>query len=155
VLILQAQPSVLRTERVGDFSYDVVSVPVRLDAAEPGILSIPLALGQREVEAALDDLDRKMRLSSLVFLVLAAVVALSMARRISGPISDLTRATLRVAEGDLAARVEATSQDELRRLVEAFNKMARDLDRQRRTSGAAAAWPRGRRWPASRAVRTR
>jgi len=39
--------------------------------------------------------------------------------------------------------VETTSQDELRRLVEAFNKMARDLDRQRRDlerSNRLAAW---------------
>ena len=143
LLVLEAQPSVLRTERIGDFSYDVVSVPAHLDAAEPGILSIPLALRQREVESALEDLDRTMRLASVVFLVLAAVVARSMARRISGPISDLTAATLRVAEGDLDTRVETTSQDELRRLVEAFNKMARDLDRQRRDlekSNRLAAW---------------
>jgi signal transduction histidine kinase len=143
VLVLEGQPSVLRSERIGDFSYDVASVPAHLDATEPGILSIPLALRRREVEAALDDLDRTMRLASVVFLVLAAVVARSMARRISGPISDLTEATLRVAEGDLGARVETTSQDELRRLVEAFNKMARDLERQRRDlerSNRLAAW---------------
>ena len=142
-LVLEGQPSALRTERIGDFSYDVASVPVRLDGAEPGILSIPLALRQREVESALEDLDRTMRLASLVFLVLAAVVARSMARRISGPISDLTRATLRVAGGDLGARVETRSQDELRRLVEAFNKMAGDLERQRRDlerSNRLAAW---------------
>jgi signal transduction histidine kinase len=142
-LVLEAQPSVLRTERIGDFSYDVASVPAHLEGAEPGILSIPLALRQREVESALEDLDRTMRLASVVFLVLTAVVARSMARRISGPISDLTKATLRVAEGDLGARVETTSQDELRRLVEAFNKMARDLDRQRRDlerSNRLAAW---------------
>ena len=143
VLVLEGQPSVLRTERIGEFSYDVVSVPAQLDATEPGILSMPLALRQREVAAAVEDLDRTMRLASVVFLVLAAVVARSMARRISGPISDLTRATLRVAEGDLDARVEAASQDELRRLVEAFNKMARDLERQRRDlerSNRLAAW---------------
>jgi len=142
-LVLESQPSVLRSERIGDFSYDVVSVPAHLDAAEPGILSIPLALRQREVETALEDLDRTMRLASVVFLALAAVVARSMARRISGPISDLTQATLRVAEGDLDTRVETTSQDELRRLVEAFNKMARDLDLQRRDlerSNRLAAW---------------
>ncbi|HKN46626.1 MAG TPA: HAMP domain-containing protein, partial [Candidatus Polarisedimenticolia bacterium] len=142
-VVLEGQPSVLRSERIGDFSYDVVSVPAHLDAAEPGILSIPLALRQREVEADLEDLDRTMRLASVVFLALAAVVARSMARRISGPISDLTKATLRVAEGDLDTRVETTSQDELRRLVEAFNKMARDLDLQRRDlerSNRLAAW---------------
>ena len=31
-LVLEGQPSVLRSERIGDFSYDVVSVPAHLDA---------------------------------------------------------------------------------------------------------------------------
>jgi signal transduction histidine kinase len=110
---------------------------------EHGVLSMPLALRQREVEATVDDLDRTIRLASVLFLALAAGIALSMARRISGPIQELTRATRRIAQGDLEARVEATSQDELRRLVEAFNQMARDLHAQRRDlerSNRLAAW---------------
>ena len=43
----------------------------------------------------------------------------------------LTRATRRIARGDLDARIAATSSDELRRLVEDFNSMASDLQRQR------------------------
>ena len=42
----------------------------------------------------------------------------SVARRISGPISALTAATRRVAEGDLATRVAAASRDELQTLVD-------------------------------------
>ena len=126
-IVLEGQPSTLQTERIGDFSYLVASVPVHVGGPEHGILSMPLALRQREVEATVDDLDRTIRLASVLFLALAAALAHSMARRISGPIQDLTRATRRIAQGDLEARVEATSQDELRRLVEAFNQMARDL----------------------------
>jgi nitrogen fixation/metabolism regulation signal transduction histidine kinase len=47
-------------------------------------------------------------------------------------VNRLTRATRRIARGDLDARVAATSSDELRRLVEDFNQMAADLKRQRR-----------------------
>ena len=83
---------------------------------EPGILSMPLALRQKEEQAILEDLDRKIRLASVVFFALAALLAQSMARRISGPLRDLTQATQRVAEGDLQARVTATSRDELRAL---------------------------------------
>jgi nitrogen fixation/metabolism regulation signal transduction histidine kinase len=54
-----------------------------------------------------------------------------MAEPISAPLSRLTRATRRLARGDLEARIAATSSDELRRLVEAFNSMAADLQRQR------------------------
>jgi signal transduction histidine kinase len=142
-LVLQGEPSTIRTERIGEFSYLVVSVPVRLNQAEPAILSIPLALRQREVQSVLEDLDRTIRLGSVLFLIAAAVLAHRMARRISGPIRDLTAATQRVAAGDLEARVTATSRDELRQLVESFNRMAADLDRQRtelERSNRLAAW---------------
>jgi nitrogen fixation/metabolism regulation signal transduction histidine kinase len=84
-----------------------------------------------------------MRLGSVLFVGLAAVLAHSMARRISGPISALTEATRRVAKGDLTTRVTTTSRDELMRLVESFNQMAGDLDRQRRDlerTNRLAAW---------------
>jgi nitrogen fixation/metabolism regulation signal transduction histidine kinase len=66
-----------------------------------------------------------------------------MSRRISGPIGDLIRATRRVAAGDLDARVSSNARDELRELVESFNHMAGDLERQRRDlerSNRLAAW---------------
>jgi signal transduction histidine kinase len=143
VLALEGQPSVLENEGIGDLSYLVVSVPVRLGAPENGILTIPLALRQREVSAAVEDLDRTIRLASVAFLVLAALIAQSMARKISGPIRELTAASHRIARGDLAARVEPTTRDEIQGLVEAFNQMAGDLDRQRHDlerSNRLAAW---------------
>ena len=73
-LVLEGQPSILRTERIGDFSYLVASMPVRLAEGSMGVLSIPLAPRQREVEATVDDLDRLIRLASLVFLGLRGAV---------------------------------------------------------------------------------
>ncbi|HEY7598657.1 MAG TPA: ATP-binding protein, partial [Candidatus Limnocylindrales bacterium] len=142
-LALEGQPTALRTETIGGFSYLAASVPVRLDAAEPGLLSMPLALRQREVEAVLGDLYRAIRLASALFLAAAALLAQSMARRISGPIRELTGATRRIAGGDLAARVKPASRDELGELTDSFNQMASDLDRQRRDleqSNRLAAW---------------
>ncbi|HSB61456.1 MAG TPA: ATP-binding protein, partial [Vicinamibacteria bacterium] len=140
---LEQAPAVLRTERIGSFSTLVVSVPAKLGRDEVGILSIPLALRQREVRATLDDLDRTIRVASVAFLLFAAALAHSMSRRISGPIRALTRATGRVAAGDLEARVSTSAQDELRELVESFNRMAGDLGRQRHDlerSNRLAAW---------------
>jgi nitrogen fixation/metabolism regulation signal transduction histidine kinase len=143
-VILEGQPFYTREEKIGEFSYSVASVPLRLDeSAEPWILSLPLVLPQRDVEATVADIERRVRLASLVFFALAALLANSMARRISGPISSLTEAVRRIAQGDLDARVEPTSNDELRRLVEAVNQMAGDLDRQRsdlERSNRLAAW---------------
>jgi nitrogen fixation/metabolism regulation signal transduction histidine kinase len=53
------------------------------------------------------------------------------AERIADPVNRLTRATRRIARGDLDARITTTSSDELRGLVEDFNQMADDLKRQR------------------------
>jgi two-component system nitrogen regulation sensor histidine kinase NtrY len=53
------------------------------------------------------------------------------------------KATGRIARGDLDARILATSSDEFRRLVEAFNRMAVDLQRQRvelERTNRLAAW---------------
>jgi two-component system, NtrC family, nitrogen regulation sensor histidine kinase NtrY len=142
-LVLEGEPSVIRTERIGGFSYLVASMPVRLGRAEPAILSIPLALRQREVQSIVEDLDRTIRLASLLFLAGAALLAHRMARRISDPLRALTAATERIARGDLEARVSVRSRDELRQLVESFNRMAVDLDHQRRDlerSNRLAAW---------------
>jgi nitrogen fixation/metabolism regulation signal transduction histidine kinase len=54
-----------------------------------------------------------------------------MAERIADPVNRLTRATRRIASGHLDTRLAATSSDELGRLVDDFNHMARDLERQR------------------------
>jgi nitrogen fixation/metabolism regulation signal transduction histidine kinase len=66
-----------------------------------------------------------------------------MAERIADPVNRLTRATRRIARGDLDARIVTSSADELRRLVDAFNGMAADLQRQRvelERSNRLAAW---------------
>jgi signal transduction histidine kinase len=142
-LILDQLPSALRSERIGAFSSLVASVPVRLEGPVPAVLSIPLALRQRELQTTLDELDRTIRLSSLAFLVFAGVLAHFMSRTISGPLRELTAATRRVADGDLGARVVTTNRDEILALVDSFNQMAGDLERQRHDlerSNRLAAW---------------
>ena len=62
-------------------------------------------------------------------LVLAAafLVALYMAKSISGPIRRLVEATRRVAGGDLENEVNAEGSDELGQLAAAFNAMVKEL----------------------------
>jgi two-component system, NtrC family, nitrogen regulation sensor histidine kinase NtrY len=66
-----------------------------------------------------------------LFSLLGAALGYWMAERIADPVNRFTRATRRIARGDLDARIATTSSDELRRLVEDFNQMAADLKRQR------------------------
>ena len=92
---------------------------------------MPLASRQREIEREIDELDRGVQLGALVLILLGAAIGYWMAERIGDPVQRLTRATRRIAAGDLTARVIVKTADELQRLVEAFNKMAGELQRQR------------------------
>ena len=103
------------------------SAPARRDA----ILTVPLTLRQQEIEREIDDLNRRLVLAALLFILIGAAIGYSMAERIADPVNRLTRATRRIARGDLDARVATTSSDELRRLVDAFNRMAAELLHQR------------------------
>ena len=104
---------------------------------------MPLTSRQQETQAQIDELDRRVLLAAVLFIMLGAGIGYYMAERIADPVNRLMRATRRIARGDLDARVLATSSDELRRLVDAFNQMAADLQRQRgelERTNRLAAW---------------
>ncbi len=92
---------------------------------------MPLTNRQQQIEEQIDELDRRVISAAVLFSLLGAALGYWMAERIADPVNRLTRATRRIARGDLDARIAATSSDELRRLVEDFNQMAADLKRQR------------------------
>jgi signal transduction histidine kinase len=95
------------------------------------ILTVPLASRAQAIEGQIDTLDRGVLLGALLFILAGAALGYYMAERIADPVNRLTRATRRIAGGEFTARVAATSSDELGRLVEDFNRMAHDLERQR------------------------
>jgi two-component system sensor histidine kinase BaeS len=64
--------------------------------------------------------------------LLAAAVAMLLARRLLAPISRITDATHRIAGGDYGARVEVSSRDEIGLLAEDFNRLARTLEKNER-----------------------
>ena len=129
-LVLESRPTFLARESVGDYEYQVVSALVRVDD-EQAIVSVPLTLRQRGIERQVDELDRRVLLAAIAFILLGSAIGYWAAERISDPVSRLTRATRRLAAGDLEAHVLVRTSDELGRLVEAFNGMADDLRRQR------------------------
>jgi class 3 adenylate cyclase len=65
-------------------------------------------------------------------LLLTVLGALLMTRQILRPVDALVRAAQRVATGDLAARVQWKSKDELGMLAKTFNDMTRHLHEQQR-----------------------
>jgi nitrogen fixation/metabolism regulation signal transduction histidine kinase len=95
------------------------------------VLTVPLAARQQEIERQKYDLDRGVHLAVMCFILLGAAIGLSLAERIADPVRRLTRASQRIGRGDFDARIAVKSVDELRRLVDSFNRMAEELKAQR------------------------
>ncbi len=129
-IALQQMPAYIGDEDIGGLPHMLAATPVRAHNID-AILTVPLTLRQQEIEREIDDLDRRVLLAALVFILMGAGLGYWMAERIADPVNRLTRATRRIARGDLDARILSSSHDELRRLVDAFNTMASDLRAQR------------------------
>jgi signal transduction histidine kinase len=129
-IVLDRMPTFVGEEEAGGFSYLLAAAPARSGGRE-GIVTVPQTLRTREINEQINELDRRVLFASVLFVLLGAAIGYWMAERIADPVNRLSRATRRIALGDLNARIAATSSDELRRLVEDFNQMAADLQRQR------------------------
>jgi HAMP domain-containing protein len=129
-IALQRLPNAVDYQQIGELEYLMAATPLQ-SGNRVSILTVPLASRQREIEREIDELDRGVQLGALVLILLGAAIGYWMAERIGDPVQRLTRATRRIAAGDLTARVIVKTADELQRLVEAFNKMAGELQRQR------------------------
>lgn len=72
---------------------------------------------------------RVLLIGAAVGVLVGSLAAWWLVRRVLLPLKSLTRATLAVAAGNLAARVAEPPDPELRQLAEAFNRMAATLQR--------------------------
>jgi len=93
-----------------------------------GDSSIPWEKGARRYEFLWGALRRFFAMEAIVILV-GLLVGATLSRRISRPVRDLTDATARIADGDLAARVDGQPPGELGELSVSFNAMATELER--------------------------
>ena len=129
-ILLDRLPTFVGDDAFGAVGYRLAAAPVRAGGRD-GIVTVPLTNRQQEIDQRIDELDRQVLSAIVLFSLLGATIGYWMAERIADPVNRLTRATRRIARGDLDARVAATSRDELGRLVHDFNQMAADLKRQR------------------------
>ena len=103
-IVLDRMPTVITEEQAAGFRYMVAAAPLR-PTDRDAILTVPLTLRQQEIEREIDDLNRRIVLAALLFILIGAAIGYPMAERIADPVNRLTRATRRIARGDLDARV--------------------------------------------------
>lgn len=87
-----------------------------------------MMLGAAE-QAFLASVDASVLLTTGIAVLAAAVVALALAEYLARPLRELEAAAGRLAEGDLAHRVDVKGSEEIVALGDAFNSMAGSLER--------------------------
>ena len=142
-IALDQLPNFVGEDAIGSPGYQLAAAPVSAVGRDV-ILTVPLASRQREIESQIVELNRRVWGFALFFAAAVGFIGWAIARSIANPVKRLTRATSRVARGEfhvpvsarraevLQKRVAHRVADELEILESDFNKMAVELDAQRR-----------------------
>ncbi len=116
--------SAISTEEVYHYSH-----PFKYSGIDWGWIHIGLSL--KKFHADLEAMYRRTAILALLCIGVGTGVALLFARRLTQPIYALDATTQLVARGDLSARADIRSGDELERLGRSFNEMTETLRKSR------------------------
>ncbi len=109
------------------FTYPLIVEGRQVGTAEIAVLGALGRWRQEDLEYR-ETMREAVLYSSLVAGMLALVLSLAFARRISQPITELTRVAERLKSGNLSARARVKGADELATLAASINAMAERLD---------------------------
>ena len=120
------QGSTVRFSATVGYDMMYAALPVNYEGRTIGFVRV--ALSAEEIAASVGRLSQIILTTGLFAAILAALMALLIAERTARPVRRLTQVAERMSEGDLSARLPATSRDEVGQLTLAFNHMADQLD---------------------------
>lgn len=135
-----SSPVAIIVERVGPQSFVLIAAPGRAVtpptdrfAARVPAYTVMLAVPEQSLAASWLELAPSLSFAALVSLFVSIGVALLLSRSISKPVMEITKASEEMARGNYDQHIEVRSRDEVGRLAEAFNYMARQVSTSHRT----------------------
>ncbi len=96
------------------------------------VLSIPTIYKHEKIQKELNKIDTFIFGAYTLTLLLIFMFGNFFFEKLTKPISELTEATKKVSQGDLSVKLDQKESGEVGDLIEAFNKMIRDLDESRK-----------------------
>lgn len=97
------------------------------DSGNP-IGSIRVGLSTRFIDQNLFAFSQNLILTTIILTIIGVFGALLVAHLVTRPITDLSIASRKIAEGDLTQRVTTWGEDELAKLGKNFNRMASSIE---------------------------
>jgi signal transduction histidine kinase len=92
-----------------------------------------IAIPQQELADAWLELVPRLALAGAIALTVSFIVSYFISRSISGPLARITAASKQMAQGNYDVYIPIKGEDEVGRLSEAFNQMAREVNTSQRT----------------------
>ncbi len=122
----QVSSSIGYSERI-DHQVIQLTVPVfEADDTITGVVFLSASL--EEVYRILNDIRRFLFLATVLAMAVVGGGSVALARRFTDPLESLTAASRKMAEGKLDQHIEVSTRDEIGRLAEQFNIMAKRLN---------------------------
>jgi two-component system phosphate regulon sensor histidine kinase PhoR len=104
-----------------------VAVPVTNQSTIVGVARVALPLAA--VENSVNQVTLIIILAIVVTTVLAIVAAVLIGRATTRPLREITKASKRIASGELGQKIPVRTRDEIGQLAQAFNEMSSNLDK--------------------------
>jgi two-component system sensor histidine kinase BaeS len=110
---------------------DVKTFPVTVEGRQVGLLSAPRRHPEFDIADSRFQEEQKQASWTVLLLAigLSAVVTGVLSQALLAPLMRIAEATRRLAEGEYAIRVAATSNDEIGQLVHDFNRLGNTLEK--------------------------
>lgn len=122
----EASSSIVYSDTVGQ---NVMQMAVPVEDADGELTgAVFLSASLEDVYRTLNDIRRYLFLATLLAMAIVGGGSVILARRFTGPLEELTLAVKKMAEGKLEQQIGVSSGDEIGRLAEQFNVMARKLN---------------------------
>ncbi len=122
----EASYSIVYSETIGQ---DIMQMAVPVKDTDDNLTgTVFLSASLEEVYRTLFDIRRYLFLATLLAMAIVGGGSIILARRFTGPLEELTLAVKKMAEGKLEQQIGVSSGDEIGRLAEQFNVMARKLN---------------------------
>ncbi len=118
--------SVAYSERIG---HEIKQMAIPVQEENEGVIGVIfLSTSLEDVYQTLADIRIFLFLSTVLAMAVVGGGSIALARRFTGPLEELTNAARKMSEGKLNQHIEFTSGDEIGRLADQFNIMAKKLN---------------------------
>lgn len=104
-----------------------IEIPIFAKGSKDRWGSIKIGLSMKETRKEIHQTRLILILIGGGGMLIGVLGAIFLAKRITGPLTKLVEATVRISKGHFSQRINITDQDEIGNLARSFNKMSRQL----------------------------